>query len=113
MELSSKVRVFTFLGTSKYVKKEKVKPVEEVIDVVGDFVPVPAKQEEPKFADENFGIEFDVSTLQTDQATMQLQEQAMMMPPQLGKTVLLKQHCKILNKKISLRSRRERQPASR
>jgi hypothetical protein len=67
------------------VKKEKVKPVEEVIDVVGDFGPGPVKQEDTRFhADENFGMAFDVSALQTD-TSLELQDQALMMPPNMGK----------------------------
>jgi hypothetical protein len=66
------------------VKKEKVKPVEEVIDVVGDFGPGPMKQDTTFQADENFGMSFDVSAMQTDQIHMQIQDQAMMMPPQPG-----------------------------
>lgn len=67
------------LGTSKYVKKEKVKPVEEVIDVVGDFGPI--KTDETKYpTEENFTMSFDVG----DQSQLQDQS-AIMMPPQIGK----------------------------
>lgn len=63
-----------------------MKPVEEVIDVVGDFGPGPIKQNEGSFtADESFGVAFDVSAIQSDQLQMQMQDQAMMMPPQPGK----------------------------
>jgi hypothetical protein len=59
-----------------------VKPVEEVIDVVGDFGPIP-KQEESRFVgDESFGMSFDVSAIQDSQ----IQDQSLMMPPQIGKT---------------------------
>lgn len=63
-----------------------MKPIEEVIDVVGDFGPGPTKQDENRFeADENFGMAFDVSALEGDQLQMQMPDQAMMMPPQPGK----------------------------
>lgn len=69
------------------MKKEKVKPVEEVIDVVGDFGPIPPKHEEVRYADENFGEAFDVGGVQTDsqsQLPPMMHDQAMM-PPHLGK----------------------------
>jgi hypothetical protein len=68
------------------VKKEKVKTVEEVIDVVGDFGPGPMKQETSFQPDESFGMSFDVSAVQSDQTNVQLQDPSLMMPPQLGKT---------------------------
>lgn len=61
-----------------------MKPIEEVIDVVGDFGPVPAKQESLFPAEENFDVSFDVSAIQSDSQQMQMQEQALMMPPHLG-----------------------------
>lgn len=77
---------YFFTGPSKYVKKEKVKTVEEVIDVVGDFGPGPIKQDDSRFpADESFGGTFDVGAVQSD--SMQLPDQAIMMPPQPGKRV--------------------------
>lgn len=63
-----------------------MKPIEEVIDVVGDFGPGPIKQDESaRFpVDENFAVAFDANSLQSDQMQLQMQEQAMMMPPQPG-----------------------------
>ena len=82
---------YLFTGPSKYVKKEKVKTVEEVIDVVGDFGPGPIKQDDSRFqADESFGGTFDVSSVQSDSMHMQLPDQAIMMPPQPGKRIKVK-----------------------
>lgn len=68
------------------MKKEKVKAVEEVIDVVGDFGPGPMKQDDESFQpDDTFGMSFDANATQGDQPHLQLQDQAIMMPPQLGK----------------------------
>lgn len=64
------------------MKKEKVKPVEEVIDVVGDFGPGPAKQDDSVYqTDDNFDMSFDIADIQND--PQQLQDQAML-PPHLG-----------------------------
>lgn len=66
------------------MKKEKVKTVEEVIDVVGDFGPGPVKHEESYQADDNFDMSFDITGIQNDSQQIQLQDQAMMLPPHLG-----------------------------
>lgn len=63
-----------------------MKPVEEVIDVVGDFGPGPMKQEEGRFQPDNtFDMSFDVGAIQVDQPHLQLQDQSILMPPQPGK----------------------------
>lgn len=62
-----------------------MKTIEEVIDVVGDFGPGPTKQETSFQPDDSFGMSFDVNTMQADQSHAQLQDQSIMMPPQLGK----------------------------
>lgn len=60
--------------------------MEEVIDVVGDFGPVPAKPDGPSFQPEDaFGMSFDASSLQSDSQQLQLHDSAVMMPPQIGK----------------------------
>ncbi|CRK95113.1 CLUMA_CG008591, isoform A [Clunio marinus] len=68
-------------GPSKYVKKEKIKPVEEVIDVVGDFGPGPVKQEDSRYQSDNFSMSFDVSGIPSDQQQqiMLQDDQAMIM----------------------------------
>lgn len=59
--------------------------MEEVIDVVGDFGPGPVKQEDARYQPEdNFGMAFDVTGLQSDSQQLQLQDQPVMMPPHLG-----------------------------
>jgi transcription initiation factor TFIID subunit 1 len=63
-------------ATSKYVKKDKTKTVEEVIDVVGDFGPGPSsKSEQSSFsASESFGMAFDVSNPDMSSQTMMMQQ---------------------------------------
>lgn len=68
------------------MKKEKVKTVEEVIDVVGEDFASPTKQDEPRYQPEDtFGVSFDVSGSQEDPQQTQNQDQSLMMPPQMGK----------------------------
>lgn len=63
-----------------------MKPVEEVIDVVGEDFSSPTKQEEPRYQPEDtFGVSFEVSGTQDDPQQMPVQDQTMMMPPQMGK----------------------------
>ena len=82
---------FLFTGPSQYVKKEKLKRVEEFIDVVGDFGPGSIKQDDSRFqADERFGGTFDVGSVQSDSMRMELPDQAIMMPPQPGKRIKVK-----------------------
>lgn len=60
-----------FTATSKYVKKEKTKHIEEVIDVVGDFGP-PKPSEQSQYIDnESFGVAFDPTNVQS----MMMQQQ--------------------------------------
>lgn len=69
------------------MKKEKVKTVEEVIDVVGDFGPTPVKQDESsRYAsdEENFGQAFD--SVQNESQTQD--QQSMMLPP-VGEFLIL------------------------
>jgi hypothetical protein len=55
--------------------------------VVGDFGP--PKQEEQRFdAEDNFGLSFDVSSIQPDQD--QVQDQTLMMPPHIGKLLVFR-----------------------
>lgn len=63
-----------------------MKPVEEVIDVVGEDFASPTKQEEPRYQPEDtFGMSFDVSASQDEPQQTPMQDQAMMLPPQMGK----------------------------
>ncbi|XP_070491239.1 transcription initiation factor TFIID subunit 1 [Chironomus tepperi] len=61
-------------ATSKYVKKDKTKPVEEVIDVVGDFGP--SKSDSFSIDNENFGVAFDAMP------PMLMQQPQQSQPPQ-------------------------------
>lgn len=61
-----------------------MKPVEEVIDVVGDFGP--GKPDETSFqVDDNFDMSFDITGIQNDSQQMQMQDQSLMLPPHIGK----------------------------
>lgn len=65
------------LATSKYVKKDKTKPIEEVIDVVGDFGPNPSssKHDESRFSGDNESFGFDLSGIQSGDDQPMLQQQ--------------------------------------
>ena len=88
------------------MKKEKVKAIEEVIDVVGDFGPGPIKQDETSYqAEDNFDMSFDISSSQNDSQPIQLQDQTMMLPPQIGKKEVLSKSLNYLTLHV-YRSRR-------
>lgn len=64
------------------MEKDKTKPIEEVIDVVGDFGPGPSgagssKQEEPRYStgDDSFGMSFDMSANVSENQALLLQQQ--------------------------------------
>ena len=49
------------------MKKDKTKPIEEVIDVVGDFGPGPSssKHDESRYSGDNESFGFDMSGMQS------------------------------------------------